>query len=281
MAPGDSTRPGPGAAEEPLTIDELSDDDTGRLADHHADLDLHPRPRPRTLLRIPGAADDQGLNPETGAVWPVNVLQDDRQPQPISRDRPCRLDERMSVYTNADADRHHPARHHAGHRDPPTPAPRRRAMTDDEPRTARDTGSRSGDASGAADTVTELTPESTGRWVLTSRGSHHLIDLDQRTYERRPGPDSQDFPYDRMPMELLRIDAWPKVGERMLIWLQDPTRCRPRALADLLNHQKHHQARGPVMTRAHARRPRRQGRSSCRCWILWRDRPPTRGGGDG
>lgn len=80
-------------------------------------------------------------------------------------------------------------------------------MTDD-PETARDTGSLSAEANGSATAVTELTPESTGRWLITSRGAQHLIDLDARTYERRPGPTSKSFPYDHQPLGLLRIEVW-------------------------------------------------------------------------
>lgn len=95
-------------------------------------------------------------------------------------------------------------------------------MTADDAGTSRHADARKSEDSVAARTVTELTPESTGRWVLTSRGSRHLIDLDERTYERRPGPTSSTFPYDRTPLQLLRIEVWPKVGGRMLVWLHDP-----------------------------------------------------------
>ena len=103
MAPGDSTSPGPRAAEQPVTVEELFDDDTGRwqittqTSIYILDLDQ------RTLLRIPGAAGDQGLDPETGAAYPVTVLEDDRQPQPIWVMLQCRVAERMYLYTNADS----------------------------------------------------------------------------------------------------------------------------------------------------------------------------------
>ncbi len=62
---------------------ELVDDDSGRwqITTHSSIyiLDLGQR----TLLRIPGATGDPGPNAETGAVRPVNVLERDRQLQPI------------------------------------------------------------------------------------------------------------------------------------------------------------------------------------------------------
>jgi hypothetical protein len=44
--------------------------------------------------------------------------------------------------------------------------------------------------------VTSLDPSWTGRWLITSRGSTHVLDLDAYTYERRPGPTSQPFLFD-------------------------------------------------------------------------------------
>lgn len=106
MATGDSTSPGPGpgtgGGEEPLTVDQLVDDDTGcwqittQTSIYLLDLDA------RTLLRIPGAGD-QGPNPATGAVYPVTALTDDRQPQPLWQLLRCRVGEPMYAHTNADA----------------------------------------------------------------------------------------------------------------------------------------------------------------------------------
>lgn len=95
-------------------------------------------------------------------------------------------------------------------------------MTVDDPDTSRETGSHRHEVGVTPRAVTELTPESTGRWVVTTRGSQHLIDLDERTYQRLPGPTGTAFPYDRASLQLMRIQVWPKVGGRMLVWLQDP-----------------------------------------------------------
>ena len=38
--------------------------------------------------------------------------------------------------------------------------------------------------------VTDLSTQSTGRWVLHTETSQHVVDLDHRTWERIPGPDA-------------------------------------------------------------------------------------------
>ena len=105
MATGDSTRPGPGAGsgEEPLTVEELFDDDTGRwqittqTSVYVLDLDQ------RSTTRFPGAAGDQGIDPQVGAAYPVSVLEDDSQPRPLWLLIQCQVGERMYIYTDVDA----------------------------------------------------------------------------------------------------------------------------------------------------------------------------------
>lgn len=70
--------------------------------------------------------------------------------------------------------------------------------------------------------VARLGPGSTGRWLVRSRGTVHVLDLDAGTYERRPGPTSQTFAYDNQPVPLTRIEIWPEVGGRMFVWFDDP-----------------------------------------------------------
>jgi hypothetical protein len=68
-----------------------------------------------------------------------------------------------------------------------------------------------------------LDPSSTGRWLIVAgSGSCHVLDLDDRTYERRPGPTSQPFPHDLTPVPFTRIQVWPRLGGRMLVWFDDP-----------------------------------------------------------
>ena len=103
MATGDSTRPGPGAGDEPLTLPELLDDDTGRwqvttqTSIYLLDLDH------RTMTRFPGAAGDQGIDPDSRAVYPVNSLEGDGQPHSLWRLVQCRVGERMYLYTEVNA----------------------------------------------------------------------------------------------------------------------------------------------------------------------------------
>jgi hypothetical protein len=72
------------------------------------------------------------------------------------------------------------------------------------------------------DEVLALTPQHRGRWLVTSRGSTHVFDLDLGTYQRTPGPGRQQFAHDERPMTLTRVERWPTVGEVFFIWLDDP-----------------------------------------------------------
>lgn len=62
--------------------------------------------------------------------------------------------------------------------------------TDRAPGPATDLGTDLGTEPAA---VTALDPGWTGRWLIASRGSTHVLHLDAYTYERRPGPTSQPF----------------------------------------------------------------------------------------
>jgi hypothetical protein len=80
--------------------------------------------------------------------------------------------------------------------------------------------------------VESLGPSSHGRWLIHSRGTVHLLDLDARTYRRQPGPTSQSFPYDNQDLELSRVEVWPQVGGRMLLFFDDPEH------PDLIEHYR-------------------------------------------
>lgn len=112
MDRGDNTSagrgPGPDAEDEPQiqdapTAGALYDDTEGRwqittqTSIYVIDLDR------RTVIRIPGAAGEQGIDPQIGAAYPVAVLEDDRRPQPLWLLVQCRVDEPMYLYTNRDA----------------------------------------------------------------------------------------------------------------------------------------------------------------------------------
>lgn len=73
--------------------------------------------------------------------------------------------------------------------------------------------------------VDQLTADMKGRWIVQTQGSQHIWDLDAMTYKRLPGTRSQsgDFPFDRTPMTLTRVERWPRVGDTSLVWYDDPT----------------------------------------------------------
>ncbi|TXI55651.1 hypothetical protein [Mycolicibacter arupensis] len=84
------------------------------------------------------------------------------------------------------------------------------------------------DADGAqliGDTVEELTAESTGEWLVTTQGTTHIWDMDNRTYERRPGPTTRAgaFEFDGAPQPITHVDIYPKVGGVARVWFDDPT----------------------------------------------------------
>jgi hypothetical protein len=71
------------------------------------------------------------------------------------------------------------------------------------------------------DSVDALGPESTGRWLVRSRGSEHLFDLDAGTYCRTPGPGHGRFRHDGHTVKLTNVVRWPRVGDTFLIWVDD------------------------------------------------------------
>lgn len=73
-----------------------------------------------------------------------------------------------------------------------------------------------------AEQVEELRPEMGGRWEVRTRSSSHIWDLDAMTYTRLPGEDSSLMPYDEEEMPLTRVDVWPAVGHRTLLFFDDP-----------------------------------------------------------
>jgi hypothetical protein len=72
--------------------------------------------------------------------------------------------------------------------------------------------------------VTALTPGMGGRWLITTRGSTHIWDLDATTYTRIPGSSSGSgpFAFDGRPLPISRVDRWPRIGSTSLIWIDDP-----------------------------------------------------------
>lgn len=81
--------------------------------------------------------------------------------------------------------------------------------------------------------LTEVAPESVGRWYVYSGKTLHIVtlgpmfgriqggDLDQHsTYLRVPGADSRPFRDDGHVCALTRIDAYPQVGARFVFRYQ-------------------------------------------------------------
>lgn len=83
-------------------------------------------------------------------------------------------------------------------------------------------GQASAEPAGGAQQVEELRPEMGGRWEVRTRSSTHIWDLDAMTYTRLPGEDSTFMPYDEEEMPLTRVDVWPAVGHRTLLFFDDP-----------------------------------------------------------
>lgn len=72
--------------------------------------------------------------------------------------------------------------------------------------------------------VEQLVPGMKDRWLVASQGSFHLWDLDAMTYSRVPGPSSPSGPFalDLRILLITRVDSWPRVGSRSLVWFDDP-----------------------------------------------------------
>ncbi|BBY99434.1 hypothetical protein [Mycolicibacterium fallax] len=82
---------------------------------------------------------------------------------------------------------------------------------------------------GTPETVTELGPGMGGRWLVTTRGSQHIWDLDRMTYTRIPGAGRGQFIGDGQPQRIWNIGAWPKVGQSFYLewdWTYDAVQTR-------------------------------------------------------
>ena len=68
-------------------------------------------------------------------------------------------------------------------------------------------------------TAEELTGTESGRWRVVTRDSSHIVDLDERTVTRIPGPEAKPTINDRTrPLRLIRVC---RVGSRGR-WLMEP-----------------------------------------------------------
>jgi hypothetical protein len=70
--------------------------------------------------------------------------------------------------------------------------------------------------------VQALGPDSGGRWLVATRRSRHVWDLDRRTYARLPGHGSQSFDHDCIEHPITRVKVYPEVGSCSIVWFEDP-----------------------------------------------------------
>jgi hypothetical protein len=71
-------------------------------------------------------------------------------------------------------------------------------------------------------TAERLEPGSAGRWLVKTRGSRHVWDLDAGTWQRLPGPGRSRFPWDQTPVRISRVERLPAVGDVAVLWFDDP-----------------------------------------------------------
>lgn len=68
--------------------------------------------------------------------------------------------------------------------------------------------------------VDELTQDSRGAWLVRTRHTSHIFHLDAGLYRREPDTGAQRFDGDHGWLALARIEEYPRVGGRFLIWLE-------------------------------------------------------------
>ena len=71
------------------------------------------------------------------------------------------------------------------------------------------------------DTVDALRAGLGGRWLVTTRTSRHVWDLDLMTFQRLVGPDSPKLRYDGAVVRITRIGVYPAVGISSLVFYDD------------------------------------------------------------
>ncbi len=64
--------------------------------------------------------------------------------------------------------------------------------------------------------VDELTEDMTGKYLVTTQGSTHLWNIDEKYYVRNPGPESKSFNipgyFNNREIYWIKVGVWPKVG---------------------------------------------------------------------
>ena len=83
-------------------------------------------------------------------------------------------------------------------------------------------------------TTETLSPTDRGCWLVRTRGSAHVWDLDTGRYLRMPGPTAAAMLFDHQSVVLTRVEWWPAVGARSFLWYDDPDPAR----APVLEHYR-------------------------------------------
>ncbi|MGN6131232.1 MAG: hypothetical protein ACTHOK_12920 [Nocardioidaceae bacterium] len=83
-------------------------------------------------------------------------------------------------------------------------------------------------------TTETLSAADVGCWLVRTRGSAHVWDLDEGRYVRMPGPTAAPMLFDHQPVALGRVEWWPSVGGRSFLWYDDPDPAR----APVLEHYR-------------------------------------------
>lgn len=80
------------------------------------------------------------------------------------------------------------------------------------------------DVIGIGDTVEEITEDMRDVWKVTTQGSEHIWDMNNRTYMRLPGKESRagTFSHDGEAQPITHVDLYPKVGGFSRVWFDDP-----------------------------------------------------------
>ena len=63
-----------------------------------------------------------------------------------------------------------------------------------------------------------------GPWLVQTRGSTHVWDLDAMTYTRRRGPDGvpRRMTFDRQAVPITRVEARPEGSVSFVVWCDNP-----------------------------------------------------------
>lgn len=63
-----------------------------------------------------------------------------------------------------------------------------------------------------------------GRWLVTTRRSQHIWDLDAMTYQRLPGAGGNRFEHDGGVHAITSVQSYPAVGSCSYVFFEDPDR---------------------------------------------------------